>query len=295
MAIRRFPAVAALLIGSGFVFCGGPICYTLSGLVLAGIRTQEPAGNVPAKPPITVTAKPEKPRLIPTTSREALRAEATPQTESKNCTILPYKGTPRFNLMPPFPPVGGLDIRGGMVCKFKINPKLPVFILRFVAKDNNPWGKVEISKGDSKKVIQTIPTHSDAYTEAIFGFRILEPQDANFDGYKDLPLLIQCGAVGNCTYDFYLYDRTMGRFVYNSFLSHLVMPEIDARNRQVHAYSHASAGDWSEATYDYRDGRYVEIQEVASSWDRKNNTRTEKTYELRQGKMQLVKSKTSPF
>jgi hypothetical protein len=293
MGIGGSAAIAALLLG--FLFCGGPIYYAFRGFGSAGSGSQDPAYKTPAKTSITVTAKPEKPRWIPATGRPAPKAQAGPENKSENCTILPYKDTPRFNLMPPFPPFGGQDIRGGMICKFRINPKLPVFTFRFVAKDNNPWGEIEIGEGDSGGIIQTIPNRSDAYTESIFPFRVLTPQDANFDGYKDLPLLIQCGAVGNCTYDFYLYDRAKGRFVYNSFLSHLVGPEIDSGNQQVHTSYHLSSGDWWESTYEYREGHYVEIQRVVSSWDRKNNTTTEKVYELSHGKMQLIKSTTSPF
>jgi hypothetical protein len=295
MGVRRSAAIAGLVLGFGFLLRGGPSCYAFRWFGPAGFGSQEPAYKSPTKTSITVTAKPEKPRWIPTTGRPTPKAQAGPKNKSENCTILPYKGAPRFNLMSPFPPLGGQDIRGGMICKFRINPRLPVFTFRFVAKDNNPWGEIEISEGDSRKIIQTIPNRSDPITESTFPFRILVPRDANFDGYNDLPLLLHIGATGNCIYDFYLYDPAAHQFIYNSFLSGLVTPEIDSGNQQVHTSYHLSGGDWWESTYEYREGHYVEIQRVVSKWDRKNNTTTEKVYELSHGKMQLIKSTTSPF
>ena len=184
------------------------------------------------------------------------------------------------------------DFRGGMLCRYVIDPKLPLFTFRFVAEGDNPLGKIEVSEGENTKVIQTIRyPHENPYLGAgpADPLKILEPIDANFDGYKDLPLLLQCGAVGNCTYDFYLYDPKSDRFVYNSFLSGLTMPEFDPPNKQVKSYWHMSAGDGGHETYQYQNGKYTLIEKEESSWDREKDIITQKTYELRDGKMELTK------
>jgi hypothetical protein len=205
------------------------------------------------------------------------------QGQREGCRLLPYEGKQPEDQALPDP-----DFRGGIVCSFFINPKLPLFTFRFVAEGDNPLGKIQISEGESTQVIQTLPY------ESVGGLpdplhNILNPVDANFDGYKDLPLLLQCGAVGNCTYDFYLYDPTTNRFVPNSFLSGLTMPEFDPRNRQVKSYWHMSAGDGGHETYQYQNGQYTLIEKAESSWDREKDIITTKTYELRDGKMKLTK------
>jgi hypothetical protein len=57
-----------------------------------------------------------------------------------------------------------------------------------------------------------------------------------------------------------------------------------------------SAGDSAGETYQYEDGgRYTLIRREVSTWDREKHTVTTENYELRNGKMELVDSKTTPF
>jgi hypothetical protein len=122
---------------------------------------------------------------------------------------------------------------------------------------------------------------------------LLTPVDANFDGYKDLQILSNCGATGNCSYDFFLYDPVANQFVHNEFLSNnLCSPEFDAKKRQITTHSNGSASDWENDTYRYEDGHYTLIRQEISAWDRKTETVTVSAYELRNGKMELVISET---
>ncbi len=207
-------------------------------------------------------------------------------SQREGCSLLPYEGKQPEDQSPLNP-----DLSGGMVCRFFINPNLPLYTFRFVADGDNPVGKIEISEGESAKVIQTISYSGEP---AMGGFpdplhNVLNPADANFDGYKDLPLLTGCGAVGNCTYEFYLYDPASNRFVPNALLSGLVMPEIHPQDKTVTTYTHMSAFDGSGETYQYRNGQYVLIEKWESTWDREKDIVTTKTYKLLDGKMQLAK------
>jgi hypothetical protein len=125
---------------------------------------------------------------------------------------------------------------------------------------------------------------------------ILVPVDANFDGYEDLPILNQCGATGNCTYDFYLYNTSTNQFVENDFLSSLGTFSIDATKKQVTTYSNGSYWDWEIDTYQYANGQYTLIQKQISaltSSSSDNGTVMVSFYQLQNGKMQLVHSTTT--
>jgi hypothetical protein len=233
-------------------------------------------------PPLLALASPQPGEKCGQTATETASVS---ENERQGCTVLPYEGKQPEDQAPPDP-----DYRGGMLCRYVINPKLPLFTFRFGAEGDNPWGKIEVSEGE--RVIQTIRyPHENPYLGAGTEdpLKILQPLDVNSDGYKDLPLLIQCGAVGNCTYDFYLYDPATNRFVYDSFLSGLTMPMFDPQVKRVTSYYHGGACNSGHATYQYQNGRYVLIGKQDSTWDNEKSICTERTYELRDGKMKLTK------
>ncbi|HEV2234087.1 MAG TPA: hypothetical protein VGV68_11860 [Terriglobia bacterium] len=269
----------ALLIAVGALVTGGIPCF--AARQSRTFQHLSPSLNSAATPSTSPQAK-EK------SSRAAKKSSSPSQDQSEGCTLLPYKGTPPMSQFPPYPPKLDQDVRGGMICKFIISPNLPLFTFHFLAQGDNPLGKIEITEGKSKKVIQTIPYPENAYFGELNAMRILEPLDANFDGYKDLPLLLQCGATGNCTYDIYLYDQASNRFVRNSFLSGLTEPIFHPENKRVDSFYNMSAGDWDHETYEYQNGHFTLIRKVESEFDREKGIDTQKTYELRNGKLELT-------
>ncbi|MGH9345492.1 MAG: XAC2610-related protein [Terriglobia bacterium] len=197
--------------------------------------------------------------------------------------------------LPPGPvPGDDVDFRGGVVCRFVINPKLPVFTFRFVAQGDNPLGKIEISEGGSKKIVQIIPNPINPYFADIDPLRILKLVDANFDGYNDFAIREGCGVTGNSSYDFYLYDPAKNQFVHNSFLSNLVETEFDPESKQVKSVWNMSAGDWGHETYRSRWSVHFDPKSGVHVGQKKDIV-TEKTYELQNGKMQLTNSRTHPL
>jgi len=230
-----------------------------------------------------------------TSGQTPLPADSTSSLQNEGCKLAPYTGKiPLSQLQNYF--TGAEDLRGGMTCTFRINSKLQPFVFHFSGQPDNTFGNLDIAAGSGTEVIQTIEDTTDPglITPAPIQ-AVLTTVDANFDGYQDLQLMSQCGATGNCSYDFYLYDPKANQFIHNDFLSTLTTPSFDQERKQVTTSSNSSASDWQNETYQYEnDGRYTLIHREASTWDRKSGTVTVSSYELRNGKMQLVDSSTKP-
>jgi hypothetical protein len=219
-------------------------------------------------------------------------AGSSDQDQTLGCELDPYVGTTPLSDLPNYFS-GAEDLRGGMTCTFRINSKLPPFVFHFEGHPDNSLGNVEIREGS--EIVQTIDNSTDS--GAIYpapAKRVLIVVDANFDGYKDLQLLSNCGATGNCSYDFYLYDPKAQQFVHNEFLSSLTTPAFDWQNKQVTSTSNSSAHDWENETYEYKDGDYTLIHREESTWDREKDVVTVNTYDLQDGQMKLVNSTTNP-
>jgi hypothetical protein len=214
----------------------------------------------------------------------------------EGCKLGTYAGTTPLSQVPYYV-AGEEDLRGGMTCTFRINSKLPLFTFHFSGQaESDSFGDLDITQGSSSEVIQTIENTTDPGSIVPAKAQsVLTTVDANFDGYEDLQLLSQCGGTGNCSYEFYLYDPKTNQFVHNDFLSNLATPSFDPAKKQVTSSSNSSVNDWQNAIYQYaHDRRYTLIHRQVSAWDRKSRTVTVSTYELRNGQMALVNSKTTP-
>jgi hypothetical protein len=237
---------------------------------------------------------------MPCRAQASPHAKMSPSTDrsrspdQEGCKLLPYTGTIPLTKLPYYFP-DEPDLRGGVVCHYRISPELPLFIFHFSGTPDNTLGELEITEEPSTTVVQTIEA-SDwgmILSESELIKNLLTPVDANFDGYKDLQILSNCGATGNCSYDFFLYDPVTNQFVHNELLSNnLCSPEFDAKKKQITTHSNSSASDWENDVYQYQDGHYTLIRREISAWDRKTETVTVSTYELRNGKMELVNSET---
>jgi hypothetical protein len=219
--------------------------------------------------------------------------DPSPSPPSEGCKLGAYTGTTPLSSLQYY--VAGVeDVRGGMTCIFRINSKLPLFTFHFADREDNTLGNLDITSGTSNEVIQTIENTTDPNAIAPAKAQgVLTAVDANFDGYQDLQLLISCGAK-TCSYNFYLYDPKANQFVPDKFLGGLSAPSFDQAKKQVSQGWLLSAYDSGSETYQYENsGRYTLIRKEVSTWDRRRHTVTVSTYELRNGRMQLVDSKTT--
>lgn len=71
--------------------------------------------------------------------------------------------------------------------------------------------------------------------------------DWNFDGYKDISVLCDFGATGNCAYFIWNYDSKSNTFKYNKELSEKLGLEIDSLSKSI--IFHYRAG-WKEEYWD---------------------------------------------
>lgn len=243
-------------------------------------------------PSLTATSTP---KIVENTNKNS---DTIPVNQKTGCSLLPYKGTIPLSQTPYYSSPNDQDLRGGMVCNFIINPTLPVFTFHFVGQEDNSLGNIDITEGNSSEVIQTIVNTTSYDATLTKAEDIIVPIDVNFDGYLDLPILNDCGATGNCSYGFYLYDPTTSQFVKNSFLTNLggFKPDsVDSAKKQITASWNSSAADWEADIYQYQNNKYILVQKEVSIWNRNNDIVTKEIYELKNGKMELISSTKSTF
>jgi hypothetical protein len=243
--------------------------------------------------------------IIPCACAQSSRAEkATPSADNSDqnsnqegCKLLPYTGSIPLEKTPGYV-TGQIDVRGGVLCHYRISPELPVFNFSFLGDANNNLGTLEITEDPSTTIVQKLERFTDwgmVSTADELEKNLLTLVDANFDGYKDLQILSNCGATGNCSYDFFIYDSVTNRFVHDEFLSNnLCSPGFDAKKKQIVTHSNSSASDWGSDTYQYEDGHFTLIRQEISSWDSEKDKESVTLYELRNGKMELVGTETKP-
>jgi hypothetical protein len=275
MRLRKQPstlAVLTLALASGIGFS---LSLAQKSLAQRGLAQQDSSTN----------------NSKPAAQAASSGAASADQAQALGCKLDPSAGTTALSDLPNYF-AGEEDLRGGMTCTFHIDSKLPPFVFHFEGHPDNSLGNLEIRRGSD--IIQTIDNTTDP--SAIYpasAKKVLIAVDANFDGYKDLQLLSNCGATGNCSYDFYLYDPKAQQFVHNEFLSSMTTPEFDWEKKQVTSTSNSSANDWEKNTFQYKDGDYTLIHKEESIWDRDKDVVTLNTYDLRDGQLQLVSSTTN--
>jgi hypothetical protein len=211
---------------------------------------------------------------------------------SQGCRVLPYQGKIDINQVPNYKDgTVKADFRGGIACKYMINPGLPVFDFNFIGQPDDMLEKIEVTEEGSAKIIQTL--NFSGGTEFIgansSGNNLLAAVDANYDGYQDLEILNNCGQ--NCSYDFYLYDPVKREFVENEFLEGFGNPEFDLAKKQIAGSWTLSAGEYYQDTYQFFDGQYFLIQSIVST----DTEITSSTYSIIDGKSRLIKSTTTPW
>ncbi len=139
-----------------------------------------------------------------------------------------------------------------MICRFIVNPKLPIFTFKFIGQEDNTFGDLQITEGNNPNIIQAIGSGIDPNAIAPATAQdVLGLPDMNFDGYNDLSILNNCGATGNCNYDIWLYNPQKNIFVENDDLSNVTNPTPDPTAKTISSTYNWGASGYEQDTYKF--------------------------------------------
>jgi hypothetical protein len=84
--------------------------------------------------------------------------------------------------------------------------------------DRHNIGRIEISRGSARSILQTIEVQS--YADASWLTQSFRAEDINFDGYLDISVLDDHGAKWG-SFNYWLFDERTGHFIVNSLAREL--------------------------------------------------------------------------
>jgi len=128
------------------------------------------------------------------------------------------------------------NVRGGIICHFMINDKLPTYTFEFKANvAQNTLERMTIKEYDTDTLIQEARITMDSEPPA--GLDVVSVEDFNFDGYQDLKIIDWWGATGNIGYTIWLFNPTTNTFIEHAGLSKLTNPTIIPNTKTISSHS----------------------------------------------------------
>ena len=136
-----------------------------------------------------------------------------------------------------------------------INPKLALYGFKFIT-DTSHHELKKIKIYCDAKLVQTIKTKKECEH---LDFSLI---DWNFDGYKDITAIYNCGS-GGCAYWIWNYSPKLKKFVYNSVLSGVLGLEIDSVSKYIviHFRNGCKYESWDSLKYVKNDLKFVKGRE----------------------------------
>jgi hypothetical protein len=131
-----------------------------------------------------------------------------------------------------------------------INPKLGLYSFKFDLADYK-LNKIKIYCVG--KLVQTINTSKDVLDNE------LKLTDWDFDGYKDISVLYNCGS-GGCAYWIWNYSPRLKKYVYNAVLSERLGLEIDSVSKYIVFHYRAGYQEESWDTMRYVNNKLVFVK-----------------------------------
>lgn len=177
------------------------------------------------------------------------------------------------------------------VFEMRINSKLPIYSFAlFGSTEANIVEHIVISEKKSKKIIQDLNVAADYEgMEPPLNERYFQLEDINFDGYKDIRIMLFWGATGNEIYSYWLFDPAQNKFIYNEDFKELTSPTLYPKTKRFKTHwNGGSAGyEFSDNTYEVRNGKPVLVRSVSSHSEKGYLHHTEQR--LINGEMKTVK------
>lgn len=178
------------------------------------------------------------------------------------------------------------------VFEFKIHPslKLMTFVLYNSPKSKFEIEKIEIYSKNVSTPFQIIGRRW-APLPLFRKKRCLEALDMNFDGYKDIRLMLEQGATGNTRYHVWLYNPKTQKFDYHLEYGDLTSPSYNPKTKLISTFSkggHSSNINGSEA-YKIINGKLVMITKYKQVYNKKDDNYLYTIWKRVDGKMKQVK------
>lgn len=156
------------------------------------------------------------------------------------------------------------------------SPEIKYDNLTFLFKfyyDNTGYLLNKIEVYNNENIYQTIPTHKAIEDRKIYF------KDWNFDGYKDISIIINQGS-GGTNYCIWNYNPKVKKFIFNKDLSDVLGLEMDSTSK--HIIFHYRVG-WQEELWDtliYKKSKLVFIKGMRQQqWnDEKGNQWRKRTF-----------------
>lgn len=180
----------------------------------------------------------------------------------------------------------------------KVGTGLPEYSFKlFGDPDMKIVKRVMITDTATKKVIQELDMgNDDEGMQSHPGVDDFSLNDINFDGYKDIGLLVACGGTGNCDSSIWLFNPRTRQFTYSKDFEGLGTFTLDPKTRRI--YTHSNGGHagmiHSDGVYEVRGKKPVLIQWVDQDYDDTKGYYVEVTKELVKAKMRETGRKIVP-
>jgi len=181
------------------------------------------------------------------------------------------------------------------VFEFVIHPQIPPMKFKLIWRsDWHVVERIEIYKSDQSDPIQILQSRMDA--EPYQNSNYFQPEDINFDGYKDIKLLIWWGVTGNEGYDFWLFDPNAEKFIFNSQLSKAGNPRPNEKTKElVNSWVGGMAGKvYGKETYKFIEGKLILIKEEHQDWVQEKKHLLKTIKEMVNGEMVIVNQEIIP-
>jgi len=152
-----------------------------------------------------------------------------------------------------------------------INPKLDLYSFKFITDTAHlELKKIKIYR--EGKLVQTINTSKMCENNQ---FSLI---DWNFDGYKDISVIYNCGS-GGCAYWIWNYSPKLKKFVYNSVLSEVLGLEMDSVSKYIIFHYRDGYAEEFADTSKYINNKLVFVKGLSQErWnDKDGNTWVKKT------------------
>jgi hypothetical protein len=166
--------------------------------------------------------------------------------------------------------------------EFEVRPSAPRKTLRFVVR-RGVITEIRVRGTAADGNEQVIETGAeDAYTQPFAA------GDYDFDGYKDIRLLIASGGTGNQQWKVWLFDPTTKTFVFDAGLSALGTVTFDPARKEIVSYDTGGDGGAlrSVTRRGYVDGALVVLRSFEQSQGTKDGEYVREIRERRAGKLE---------